>query len=455
MTHLPTISRRRLLQVSAAGALLAPLPGFAATSATDRETLAVDAYIWGFPRVLLSRYLDLAQAAKTPFNQFFVAGVLATPADKVAGPNVDTLYGYAWLDVGKEPVVLRVPDTDDRYYSIQLIDGYANSFAYVGRRATGTQAGGYAITGPGWSGHLPDGVKAIAAPTRHVLALTRTLVTGPADLAAARKVQDGYGLVELSRYPVGLRYPVVSDHPLNALPILDLSTLGASFFDRLNEALASEPPFGDDQADVQRFKPLGLGSRRRPSHDPAWSKVLAAAVPVAEQRIRSASFGSADFGALRNGWLVNLKAAPVITDPLVKAAFNHIGPGGHIADEALYFFWRGEPSSPPLSGANRYALKFPANGTPPVGAFWSLTVYGADWALTANPIDRYAIGDRTAGLKPGADGSLELQIQHDRPADVANWLPVPAGPFSLVLRTYQPSRPILDGQYVLPPLATL
>jgi hypothetical protein len=74
-------------------------------------------------------------------------------------------------------------------------------------------------------------------------------------------------------------------------------------------------------------------------------------------------------------------------------------------------------------------------------------------SLIENPIARYAIKDRTAGLVHGPDGSLELQIQHEQPAQgPSNWLPVSAGPFRLVLRTYQPRPEILNQTYRLPPV---
>jgi hypothetical protein len=130
---------------------------------------------------------------------------------------------------------------------------------------------------------------------------------------------------------------------------------------------------------------------------------------------------------------------------------NQYGPAAHIAEEALYF--SAKPENGPLSGANKYVLKFSAGGLPPVDAFWSITLYGPDFALVENPIQRYAIGDRTAGLAYGPDGSLEIQVQNQAPEKgKANWLPSPTGPYQLILRTYQPRPALFDGSYKLPPL---
>src|SRR6185295_7032676 len=105
--------------------------------ALDRRQLdlAVDAYIWGFPRMLYEKYLCDFRGAAAPFNRFLVMDRMATPNH--GGVNVDTLYGVAWLDLVAEPVVMEVPDADGRYYSVQMVDVYANNFAYVGRRTSG------------------------------------------------------------------------------------------------------------------------------------------------------------------------------------------------------------------------------------------------------------------------------------------------------------------------------
>ena len=180
-THL---SRRRFMAAGSAVAGAALLAGPRAWAAPPAG-LAEEAFIWGVPLVLTGRYLDVAAKANLPFNQFILSPDLATPKTRALGANVDTLYGLGWLDLAASPQVIGVPDTQDRYYSIQLLDAYANSFAYIGRRATGTKAGAFALTAPGFEGKLPPGVTGIKAPTSKVLAFVRTLVRGPEGIAIA------------------------------------------------------------------------------------------------------------------------------------------------------------------------------------------------------------------------------------------------------------------------------
>jgi hypothetical protein len=449
MTRHGAIRRRTLLQAALGlGLVGSPAMRAAATEATDDGSVAQDAFIWGVPPVLASRYRGLAAGQGAPVNRFLVTPTLATPALKTAGPNVDTLYGFGWLDLGPEPVVLRVPDTHDRYYSIQLIDAYQNVFDYVGRRQTGTQAGVYALTPPGWSGVLPAGIVQIRAPTSLVLALTRTLVSGAKDLPAAQAIQAQYALGPLSAWPNRLQAPLVQENALNAFPIIDLAAEGPPYFDELGALLQRYPPPANDAVALPAFAPIGVGPGLTPSRDPRLAKALAGAAPAAVARLKAARYS-----AEANGWSVNYNITNFVADPLARAATARIGPGAHIAREALYFGAANGPDGRPLNGQMAYVLTFAPGQLPPVDAFWSLTLYGEDHFLVDNPIGRYAINDRTEGLAHGPDGSLTLAIQHGAPAaGTSNWLPAPQGGFSLVMRTYQPRPEVYKGVYHLPPL---
>lgn len=439
------ITRRRILKTGIAA--LARTSSAWATPVGSREALARDAYVWGYPLVMFGRYLDAYKQQGNPLNQFLIQSALSTPSTPGGGPNVDTIYGYTWIDIRAGPQILYVPDVHDRYYSIQLIDMYSDSFAYVGRRATGTKAGAFAILGPRWNGSLPKGVTPIRSPTNDVIAFTRTFVMDDADLQAARDAHSQFAFGDLSDFPHAVRYPIAKwEVPLP--PILDLSQGGIGFYDELCARLTADPPRREETGYLKRFEKIGIAPGRHPSAsaDAALKTAFEAAIPAADALIKTAQYG-----VLVNGWHVNFSMVSFPKDPLLRASSVKYGPGGHIPEEALYFNLDKVPDGQPLDGARNYALRFPAERLPPVDAFWSLTAYGPAMNLTENPINRYAIRGQTPGLVYGTDGALELQIQHAPPAQgTSNWLPVPAGPFHLVLRTYQPTQDILTRAYKLP-----
>jgi hypothetical protein len=114
------------------------------------------------------------------------------------GVNHDTLLTVGWLDLSTGPQVLHVPDFSGRYYSVQFTDPFDVNFAYVGTRATGTQAGDYLITGPDWKGQVPGGMTQISAPDNSVLVLGRVLVYSDSDLSTAYDLAEQIQLTPLS-----------------------------------------------------------------------------------------------------------------------------------------------------------------------------------------------------------------------------------------------------------------
>lgn len=422
--------------------------------------LATDAYVWGYPRMISAKYLGEFRQSGAAFNQFLMMDRMATPNQ--GGVNVDTLYGVAWLDLGAGPVVISLPDAHDRYYSIQLVDAHANAFAYVGRRTTGTQAQHVLITPPDWHDRTPDGMTRIASPSRYLFAFLRTLIDDEADVAVANRFHEGITVAPFSRFPdAQAASRLLQDlDPYFPRAHNFLERWGAGFFDRLGDSLAEDPPTDpQDIALMRRFAPLGIG----PGLHPAASDDgrLATAVQRGTEQIFGATASTA-----RKGWSAFWRMDDDSKSPLLKATIARFGIGVLNLREAIYLlptspaFAEGHPvpawtslapDGRPFNGGTRYRLRFAADQQPQVDAFWSLTLYKADFFLFRNAIDRYAIGDRTRGLRYGDDGSLEILIQHEPPASgTSNWLPAPAGDFMLVFRAYQPRAVFLDGRYQLP-----
>ncbi len=116
------------------------------------------------------------------------------------GTNRDTLYVIGCLDLSKGPLILRVPDMADRYYSVQFTDPSKNiNFAYVGKRTTGTEAGDYLITGPKWKSQAPRGMKQILSPSNSVIVIGRVFVRGDSDLPTACQLAKQIRLTPLNQ----------------------------------------------------------------------------------------------------------------------------------------------------------------------------------------------------------------------------------------------------------------
>jgi hypothetical protein len=439
----------------------------AADPHSELTALAAEAYIYGFPLVFdlqeVERFTKrgLGSVGASPFNAFGHATGLATPEEKFVSINNDTIYSVANIDVSGGPVRLDVPDAHGRYYVMQFVDAWTNNFAYVGHRATGTDAASVLLVAPGWHGEAPSGATVIRFPTAVATIVGRWAVDGDADLPAVRALQDG---LRLTHTGTGDGLPEADP----AVPE-DLR-----FFEQLRVFIRAFPPAQRDRDYQARFEALGLFSSD--SHyrtaTPELAASLRAGVAAAKEEMEYALLHGPT--PLQNGWSLTYHAFDYNLDYFEVGALNEDkwklpdGPGryleralaargglwGNHGYEAAYAMVYTDGAGNTLDGSGRYELRFAT--PPPCDAFWSVTMYDTpDFYLVANPIDRYSIGDRTPGLQPNADGSLTITMQHDEPDDPdrrANWLPTPSGAFRPLLRMYEPRAAVFDGGYELPPI---
>jgi hypothetical protein len=424
--------------------------GAPTTAAESDAQLAADAYVWGYPLVVTERTLQTF--ARYGVNRITFQLTRSTVSSRtVVAPNTDTLYAVSSLDLRNGPLELTVPAITDRYYAFQFIDAYTDSFAYVGTRATRGRGGSYVITPPGWKGTVPAGTKRIASPTTQLILLGRFLVADDADVARVHAVGRQIRLAPLDAV-AGAAAPNVGTPKGTPQSV---AAAGAAFFDELGDALAINAPVdATERATLQRFARLGIGAGRHPTQSAGAAVVdaLATGVREGDARILAAAANPKISGARTDdGWSYNLNVGTYGHDALVRAVVAKSGWGANIPAEAVYAHASADHSGAPLTGASRYVIHFPAGGLPPVHAFWSVTLYGPDRFFVANPIDRYALGDRSAGLVYGSGHSLDLYLQHTAPAGhEANWLPTPTGRFSLTLRLYLPDPSVLAGEYAYP-----
>jgi hypothetical protein len=428
---------------------------------TDAYTIGVQAYIYGLAPVIMQR-TEMASTmtpgpGHAPINQFGHIGRLATPDDNlIVTPNSDTIYSQAWLELGDGPIILHVPDMQGRYYLMQMLDAYTNSFAGVGRRTTGTGEGDFVIAGPGWNGTAPAGMNVINSPTNTVWIIGRILVSGPGDLANATSLQEQLKLTPLSQYenPSSPPGPENLSDFKKFTPSANVSG-NLTFFEELRVALKNNPPPAGEAALMAVFDRIGLRNNGSPygsGVDPAVSEGLTHALKDGDNIIKSA--WTSKSGKVINGWSLALDIGTYGYDYLTRAVVAEGGLGANIPQEAVYPKAQTDSNGDTLNGAHKYIIHFALGNTPPTDAFWSLTPYNATtFMLVPNPIDRYSLGDHKPGLQYNSDGSLDIYVQHDMPAgEESNWLPVPDGDFYLVLRMYQPKPEVLDGTYQIPPV---
>jgi hypothetical protein len=462
------------LRGSSASAQLSEMPP---TQSSEAEQIALDAYVYGYSlittevtRVQMSN-VDKVEGMHAPTGQF--ANIKRyPPADfrGVSAPNADTLYSVAWLDL-TEPQVFSHPDMGKRFYLFEMTDLWMTDFNSPGTRTAGGDAANYLITGPGWGGDVPTGMKQIKCATRYMVILGRTYADGTEqDYEAVNALQAQYKIVPLSEYGKSYTYqtpPVnpnpgisMTDKPQSVILDMDTSTYFNMMARLINEGVA--PPAPEDAPMLARMAKIGLVpgqpfdmAKLDAKLDPATQAALRDLGKTALQRINA---NRDSLGTMVNGWVVGKGLGVYGTNYMKRAAVAAFGWPANLEQDAVYPYTEVDSGGRKLSGANKYTLTFAKGETPPVDAFWSITMYEIDqgWWFVPNPLNKFTVSPRN-NLKSNADGSVTLYFQNETPgADKeANWLPAPKSDFLPMLRMYWPRKnapSILNGTWKPPPV---
>jgi hypothetical protein len=459
----------KLARIFAIALITASVPAFVdsaqAPQTNGSQTVAQQAYVYGFPmvdlyRIMFGYFIDAKSPAyKATFNTMFNTANVYTPADTtVQTPNSDTPYSFVDFDLRTQPWVLTLPAIQkDRYYSVQFVDQYTFNFDYLGSRTTGNGGGDFLIAGPEWRGTPPKGIKKVVrSETEFALAIIRTQLFGASDLDNVKKIQAGYAVRPLSVYAntVGPEPPPTITWIAPLSPKDERTSL--KFFNVLAFVLRFCPTDPSEVALRKSFESIGIVPYKTfdpASFSAATQAELSAGMAAGQKQIDAAGAAAAsanDFFGTR---------AQMHNDYVNRAAGAQWGILGNTAAEAVYLSYKQDADGNALTGTTRYMVHLAKDGLPPVNAFWSFTMYDLpQQLLVANSLNRYLINSpMLPTLKRDADGGLTMYFQHDSPGKdkESNWLPAPAGPFFMVLRCYWPKDAILSGAWKQPPLTVV
>jgi hypothetical protein len=444
-----------------------PVTAQDAVSPAEARAIAKEAYTFGFPmvdgyRIQYAYFVDRNNPEfKAPWNQIRNLPRVFTPDDKVVQiPNSDTPYSTLGLDLRAEPIIITVPPIENRrYFSVQLIDLYTFNFGYIGSRTTGNDGGSFMVAGPRWKGGRPPNIKKVfRCETEFALAGFRTQLFNPGDLDNVKQVQAGYKAQPLSQF-LGQPSPPAAPTIDFIKPLTpDQERTLPEFFNILNFVLEFCPTNPSEKEFMARFAKLNICAGKNfavAKLSPELKKAVEDGIADAWQAFTEAKkqvdagkvtagdfFGTREY--LKNNYMYRMLGAVLI-------------PYGNSKQEALYPVYTVDEGGQPLDASqNRYNLRFAPGRSPPVNAFWSLTMYELpSRLLVANPLNRYLINSpMLPDLKGDVDGGLTLYIQHDSPGKdkESNWLPAPSGPFLMFLRLFWPKPEALDGKWKQPPL---
>jgi hypothetical protein len=435
-----------------------PPAALAREAEREKEALdaAIEAYIFGYPLVTaeLARRVD-TNVDRPAGNQAPMGQLARGPAQPPAPRgSIDTLAVAGWLDVGAEPWVLALPEAKGRFHAVVIRSAWDELLDGSGGKGAKGKAGRLVVTGPGWSGKLPAGLREVKSPTALVRVEGRVLAVGGAgDRAEAQAWLD-----RISLHPLGANPKKYLPPPGRPDASLDVGTPvrdqvhaidAVIYFKLLATLLKANPQAAGDAPLLPVLARIGLvpGKDYDPSGlDASIIKALVGVPRAAQERIMAAAAAAPPV----NGWAV-AGAGTAVPGPLGRAA--RVAAGADPALDGVVLTAEVDGAGKPLGGGAPRLLRFTRGKGPPAEVLWTLTAYDERGAPVASKLGRSQLTSRNK-FQYGRDGSLELLLQVDWPKGrESNWLQVPAGPYALVLRLHGPRQKppsILDGSWKPP-----
>jgi hypothetical protein len=424
-------------------------------TAQEARKIAKEAYVFNYPLVMYYRtmYMQAIDTKSTSysggFGKWLNLGTSSPKDTDIVAPNNDSPYSYAWVDLRAEPWVLTIPKIEKkRFYTSQWDDLWGFVLDNVWAEEDGNDGVNVLLVSPTWKGELPKGVKRIIRGDSEFLgSLTRTQLFYPKDLPNVTKIQKEYKLQPLSAY---LGKPAPKAAPaIDWKPWKEGAEKTEEFWDYVNFMLPFTTPNIQDKPVLDNMVKIGLGAGAEKPN-----AVIQAAMKLGMQdalaELTKASEGKVDPA------LFFRSRKDTNKDYFNRALGVMVGIFGNVKKVSVYFSVPKDDKGELFDGSkHNYVITFAADQIPPAKDFWSWTMYKLPqrW-LVDNPINRYAIGSATPGLKKAKDGSITIYFQAKSPGKEkeSNWLPAPEGPFWIVLRTYGPSKAILDNSWKLVPV---
>ncbi len=316
-----------------------PISSRADIGPIEAVKIATEVYIYGYPLVtfdtarMQQTNVAVPDAEHAPMGQMIrMRSYPAVDNHCCAAPNADTLYTEAWLDVSQEPWIFSIPDMGNRYYIMPILDGWSEVIFSAGSGTTGGKAQTYAITGPGWKGSLPAGVRQVKSPTGMVWILGRIYSNGTAeDYKAVHALQDQYSVVPLSSWGKPYTPSAAAVDPafdmktgvrkqVNALDV-------DAYFTHLAELMKTNPPTAQDAPMVARMAKIGLVPGK--DFDPAALGMIDREVLKVVPKLALVEMGvHLKRQKTTNGWLFFTRGVGNFgTDYLTRGMANLLGPG--------------------------------------------------------------------------------------------------------------------------------
>lgn len=427
----------------------------------EAHQIGVDAYLYFYPLITMDvtrQQMTNTEPGKIPgfgpMNTFANVEEYPTADSKsVVRPNFDTLYSLSWLDLRDGPVMISVPEMQDRYYLLPLLDMWSDVFASPGWRTTGTKAQNFVIATESFKGDLPENTQFIKAPTPYVWVIGRIKTDGPNDYKAVHELQKGLKITSLKGSNQEQKEKSLAINPqidMKTTPKNIVQSMPADqYFAYAAELLKLHPPHMTDEPMIALLKRIGFEVGKSYDVNKLSPEIKKSLDDARLSALELMKWKLPTLAKVENGWSMNTDTMGVYGNYYLKRAIiANEGLGANLPEDAIYPLNLFDQEKRPLSGKYRYVIHFDKDALPPVNAFWSVTLYDPEGYQVANSLNRFALSSWMP-FNFNEDGSLDLYIANENPGKhlESNWLPSPKGAFNLTMRLYAPENEVLIGKW--------
>jgi hypothetical protein len=429
------------------------------------RTMARMAYIWGYAMVnTLNRKNSFtalpepcvlgAIPASPPGHLAMLADYIDPAQNGITCTNQDVVYGTGYFSLDVIPVVLQVPQVDDRFWIYAIYDARTEQVGHIGKPYD-TKSGFYLLTGPDWNGKVPEGItEVMKSPTSLASIAPRFFMNDTEE--DRNKVQTIIN--QVMAYPLSEFTGKMKTTEWKKLRVIKMpNTSGGEvkwvipekFLDQLPEVLKTVPPLPGEEVLYAQFDAFLKVLEK----DPGLKKIaIEEILKVDTTLIRDFLQWKYNGKPAGNGWNRSVHNAEWGYDYFNRTGTARSNMFDNRPSETQYFYTDNSSKGERLIGKNNYRIVFKAGELPPVKGFWSLTLYNENHFFYQNALKRYSLGTKNKILKYNSDGSLSIYAGNKNPgADKeSNWLPAPEAEFSLYIRAYWGKEGITGGAWAPP-----
>ena len=408
------------------------------TKVSEQEVVESYVYLLGRALAVRQELTDLGESGITyntiKYNE-------AGKADFV-NPNLDVAYMEAWFAIDENSaVILDVPKIENRYYTVQLMDGWGEVLTNINERNYPDHPNGkYALCLENTKADIPENALKVILPNKKIKMLARVELQNTWDKAVEIQKEFKVDVIGKPKIEPALNFPMFTNKELPDLNVFE-------FVDELLKTPDSKMVMNDSIQIISR-KVAAFISESEVNASEVEKVIRGKAIP------QFISYAINKAGKFENNWLATLYAGEYNGNYWTRTAANFVGIWANSPEEVVYFIAAKDTGGNTLSGGQTYVLHFDKDKLPgnSVNAFWSVILVDyPNYRVVPNELDRFNFNNYS-DLVYEKDRSLKIYISPDYNSSwpKSNWLPSPKTNdqnFNLTIRMYVPKENVITGNW--------